>query len=238
MRLRALFEKQASTGTTADAVYQVLRHCILHGDLAPRERLRSDALANELRVSRTPVREALRKLEAEGLVAQLGSGLVVRALSEQDLTEIFYVREALEGMAARLASQNATPAEIAEIQELLEDMETVRRRGDVDALRRLTGEFHQLVCRASHNHRLLQSLKTLLDHVRQIQTSTLYGEGRPAEALKEHRALLRAIEARDGDRAERIAREHRRKTLDLRREMLRSQLRKSRADADALREGE
>jgi DNA-binding GntR family transcriptional regulator len=148
------------------------------------------------------------------------------------------VREALEGMAARLASQNATPAEIAEIQELLEDMETVRRRGDVDALRRLTGEFHQLVCRASHNHRLLQSLKTLLDHVRQIQTSTLYGEGRPAEALKEHRALLRAIEARDGDRAERIAREHRRKTLDLRREMLRSQLRKSRADADASREGE
>jgi DNA-binding GntR family transcriptional regulator len=236
MRLRVRFEKQAGTGTTADAVYQVLRHCILHGDLAPKERLRSDALANELRVSRTPVREALRKLEAEGLVAQFGSGLVVRGLSEQDLTEIFYVREALEGMAARLASQNATPAEIAEIHELLEDMETVRRRGDVDTLRRLTGEFHQLVCRASHNNRLLQSLKTLLDHVRQIQTSTLYGDGRPAEALKEHRALLRAIEARDGDSAERIAREHRRKTLDLRREMLRSQLRKSRADGAASRD--
>jgi DNA-binding GntR family transcriptional regulator len=236
MRLRVRFEKQAGTGTTADAVYQVLRHCILHGDLAPKERLRSDALANELRVSRTPVREALRKLEAEGLVAQFGSGLVVRGLSEQDLTEIFYVREALEGMAARLASQNATPAEIAEIHELLEDMETVRRRGDVDALRRLTGEFHQLVCRASHNNRLLQSLKTLLDHVRQIQTSTLYGDGRPTEALKEHRALLRAIEARDGDSAERIAREHRRKTLDLRREMLRSQLRKSRADGAASRD--
>jgi DNA-binding GntR family transcriptional regulator len=237
MRLRALLEEHGTTGTTADAVYQALRHSILHGDLAPGERLRSDALANELRVSRTPVREALRKLEAEGLVARSGFGLIVRALSERDLTELFYVREALEGMAARLAAENATPTEIAEIRELLEDMEAVRRRGDVDALRRLTGEFHQLVCRASHNNRLLHSLKTLLDHVRQIQTSTLHGEGRPAEALKEHRNLLRAIEGRDGDRAEQLAREHRRKTLDLRREMLREQLRKSRSDGVALREG-
>ena len=108
MRLRALLDKQGTAGTTADAVYQALRHAILHGDLAPGERLRSDALANELRVSRTPVREALRKLEAEGLVAPSGSGLIVRALSEQDLTELFYVREALEGMAARLAAENAT----------------------------------------------------------------------------------------------------------------------------------
>ena len=177
------------------------------------------------------MREALRKLEAEGLVAHSGSRLVVRAFSEKDLTELFYVREALEGMAARLAAENATPSEILEIGELLEDMEAVRRRGDIDVLRRLTGEFHQLVCRASHNDRLLQSLQSLLDHVRQIQTSTLYSEGRPAEALKEHRGLLQAIEARDGDRAENLARAHRRKTLELRKEMLRAQLRKSRADA-------
>jgi DNA-binding GntR family transcriptional regulator len=231
MRLRALLQEQDESGTTAEAVYRTLRHGIVHGDLAPGERLRSDALANELRVSRTPVREALRKLEAEGLVAHSGSRLVVRAFSEKDLTELFYVREALEGMAARLAAENATPSEILEIGELLEDMEAVRRRGDIDVVRRLTGEFHQLVCRASHNDRLLQSLQSLLDHVRQIQTSTLYSEGRPAEALKEHRGLLQAIEARDGDRAEKLARAHRRKTLELRKEMLRAQLRKSRANA-------
>src|ERR1700730_13928498 len=155
MPLRALLGEQGDSGTTAEAVYRALRHGIVHGQLAPGERLRSDALANELHVSRTPVREALRKLEAEGLVEQSGSRLVVRALSEQDLTELFYVREALEGMAARLAAENATPTEIVEIKELLKDMETVRRRGDVDALRGLTGEFHQLVCRASHNDRLL-----------------------------------------------------------------------------------
>ena len=235
MRLRALLDELGTTGTTADAVHQALRHGILQGDLAPGERLRSDALANELRVSRTPVREALRKLEAEGLVARAGSGLIVRALSEQDLTELFYVREALEGMAARLAAENATPSEMAEIRELLEDMDALRQHGDVEALRRLTGEFHQLVCRASHNNLLLQSLQALLDTVRQIQTSTLHGEGRPAAALKEHRNLLRAIEARDGDRAEKLAREHRRTTLQLRKEMLRAQLRKSRADGGQVR---
>jgi DNA-binding GntR family transcriptional regulator len=229
-RLRALLQEREAGGTTADAVYQALRHGIVHGDLAPGERLRSDALANELRVSRTPVREALRKLEAEGLVAHAGSRLVVRAVSEEDLTELFYVREALEGMAARLAAENATPGEITAIRDLLDDMESVRRRGDVGGLRRLTGEFHQLVCRAAHNNRLLQSLQALLDHVRGFQTSTLYSEGRPAEALGEHRALLAAIEARDGAGAEQLAREHRRRTLELRKGMLREQLRKSRAD--------
>jgi DNA-binding GntR family transcriptional regulator len=232
MRLRALLQELGAEGSTADAVYRVLRHGIVHGDLAPGERLRSDALASELRVSRTPVREALRKLEAEGLAAHAGSRLIVRAFSEQDLTELFYVREALEGMAARLAAENATPSEIEAISELLDDMETVRRRGDVDAFRRLTGEFHQLIGRASHNDRLAQSLQTLLDHARQLQTSTLYAEGRPAEALKEHRGLVAAIAARDGDRAEKLAREHRRKTLELRKAMLREQLRKSRSGSE------
>jgi len=230
MKLRALFREHGSGGTTADAVYRALRHGIVHGDLASGERLRSEALATELNVSRTPVREALRKLEAEGLVAHAGSHLVVRAITEQDLTELFYVREALEGMAARLAAENATPAEIAAIHELLEDMDTVRQSGNVGVFRRLTGEFHQLVCGAAHNSRLLQSLQSLLDHVRQFQSSTLYSEGRPAEALEEHRKLLAAIEARDGESAERLAREHRRRTLELRKAMLREQLRKSRAD--------
>ena len=232
MRLRALFQEQDNFGTTAEAVYRALRDGIVHGNLAPGERLRSDALAQEMQVSRTPVREALRKLEAEGLVAHAGSRLVVRAFSEQDLTEQFYVREALEGMAARLAAENATPAEITEIRELLDDMEPICRRGDVGALRRLTAEFHQLVGRASHNNRLLQALQALLDHVRQLETSTLYNEGRPAQAIAEHRSLLEAIEARDADRAERLAREHRRKTLELRKEMLREQLRRNRADGD------
>lgn len=215
-------------GTAVDAVYEVLRRSILDGELPPGHRLRSDVLANELKVSRTPVREALRKLETEGLVDASRSGLVVRQSSEEDLIEIFYLREALEGMAARLAAENATRAEIDELHALFEDMEAVAARGDIALVRKLTGEFHLLVCRASHNKRLIQSLQGLLDHVRQAQSSTLYMPGRPADALKEHRALLRAIAKRDPDLAETLARQHRRKTLDLRRKMLREQARQNR----------
>jgi DNA-binding GntR family transcriptional regulator len=231
-----LLRGQGDSGIAAEAVYRALRQGIVDSKLAPGERLRSDALANELRVSRTPVREALRKLEAEGLVEHAGSRLVVRALSERDLTELFYVREALEGMAARLAAENATPSEIAEIRELLDDIEAVRRRAALDALRQLTGEFHQALSRASHNNRLAQALATLLDNVRKIQTSTLFGEGRAALALQEHRDLLAAVAAHDGDRAETLARAHRRKTLELRKAMLREQLRKSRADGGGVAE--
>jgi DNA-binding GntR family transcriptional regulator len=120
---------------------------------------------------------------------------------------------------------------------MLDDMEAVRQRGDIAALRPLTAEFHRLICRAAHNERLLQSLKSLLDHVRQMRTSTLYVAGRPAEALKEHRDLLQAIVARDPDRAEELARAHRRKTLELRKGMLRAQLRESRGNGSNVRDG-
>ena len=229
--LEAIIERMADVGNAAETAYAVLREAILTNTLKPGARLRADDLAGMLGVSKTPVREALRKLEAEGLVQRSGSGLIVREFSEHDLTELFYVREALEGMAARLAAENATPSEIAEIRELLDDMETVGQRGDVVALRPLTAEYHRLVGRAAHNGRLLQSLQSLLEHVRQMQTSTLlHIEGRAAEALKEHRELLQAIEARDADRAEAAARAHRRKTLELRRQLLREQLRESRAN--------
>ena len=230
MPLRAPL-RESGAATTADAAYLALRQGILQGDLAPGERLRSVALANELKVSRTPVREALRKLEAEGLVQRSGSGLIVREFDERDLTELFYVREALEGMAARLAAEHATRDEIAEIRELLDDMEGVSQRGELVALRALTAEYHRMVGRAAHNGRLLQSLENLLGHVRQMQTSTLLlVEGRAAEAIKEHRELLQAIEARDADRAETVARAHRRKTLVLRRRLLRARLRERRAN--------
>ena len=228
MSRRERLKSLKNIGTAVDAVYQVLRRGILDGELPPGYRLRSDVLANDLNVSRTPVREALRKLESEGLADASRSGLVVRQSTEEDLIEIFYLREALEGMAARLAAENATPAEIDELHALVEDMQAVAARGDIALVRKLTGEFHLLVCRASHNKRLIQSLQGLLDHVRQAQSSTLYMPGRPADALKEHRALLRAIEKRDPDLAETLARQHRRKTLDLRRKMLREQARQNR----------
>lgn len=221
--------KRVEADTTADGVYEVLRQCIVEGDFAPGQRLLSDALATELRVSRTPVREALRKLEAEGLVEASGrAGLTVRAISEEDLSELFYVREALEGMAARLAAENASDAATLDLHALLDEMAEALAHSDLKLIRALTGEFHMAVCRASRNRRLMHSLKILLDQVRQVQTSTLFLEGRAADAIDEHRRLVEAIESRDSDLAEQIARRHRQKTLRLRREMIREQARRNR----------
>lgn len=213
---------RSEAGTTADAVYEALRERIVEGEYAPGQRLRSDALAIALKVSRTPVREALRKLEAEGLVGPSPRGaLIVKELSEDDLTEIFLIREALEGLAARFAAENATPSELAELRILIEDMEAAASRADRDVLRALTGEFHRQVAHASHNKRLAQSLKALQDQVRQVRRSTLFLDDRPTAAIEEYKGLARAIEARDGDRAEALARAHRRQTLLLRRQMIR-----------------
>jgi DNA-binding GntR family transcriptional regulator len=215
--------------TTADAVYEILRQSILDGEFVPGQRLLSDALATEFKISRTPVREALRKLEAEGLIEASRSGLIVRELSEEDLTELFVVREALEGMVARLAAENASRAMIDELHALLDELKDAATREDARLFRGLTGEFHLALCRAARNKRLMQDLKVLLDQVRQAGSSTLFLKGRPLKALEEYRRLVEAIEARDADLAERLAREHRRRTLALRKEMLRDQVRQNRA---------
>jgi len=221
--------KQVAADTTADAVYEVLRACIIEGEFAPGQRLLSDAIASDLKVSRTPVREALRKLEAEGLIEASGrAGLTVREISEEDLSEFFFVREALEGMAARLASENASKTDALDLHALLDEMAEALARKDLKVVRALTGEFHMAVCRASRNKRLTQSLKVLLDQIRQDRTSTLFLEGRAAEAIEEHRRLVAAIESRNADRAEAIARAHRRKTWVLRRDMIREQTRRTR----------
>ena len=107
--LERLIDRYANAGTAAETAYAVLREAILSNILSPGARLRADELAKQLGVSKTPVREALRKLQAEDLiVVSAGNALTVKVLSEKQLFEIYYTREALEGMAARLAAENAS----------------------------------------------------------------------------------------------------------------------------------
>jgi DNA-binding GntR family transcriptional regulator len=223
--MREILASFNDQGTTANAVYSALRHCIIEGEFRPGERLLSDDLAGRLGVSRTPVREALRKLEAEGyVVAATGKGLIVREFSEKELDDLFFIREILEGAAARLAAENVTPAELVQMEELLEDMELAKTRENMDVFRTLTGKFHALFHSASRNDRLASMLREIQDSVRQVGSSTIFS-GRVSEALKEHRALYNAFKARDSDKAEELAREHRRRTLVARREMIRSRAR-------------
>lgn len=218
-----LLAKYNAAGTSADIAYAVLKHSIIHGELALGSRMRADELAKQLGMSRTPVREALRKLEVEELIT-VGprNVLVVQKLSEGELIETYYIREALEGMAARLAAESISQFELSNLRHILSAMTHAEEVNDLDTLRELTGEFQIVVFEASRNQRLARMLKELQDRIRRFQTSTIFLEGRSAEVLAEFQGLLAGIENRDPNTAEDCARQHRRRTLELRMSMYRN----------------
>ncbi len=218
-----LINHHADTGTAAEMAYAVLRQAILNNVLSPGTRLRADNLAKELGVSKTPVREALRKLQAEDLIVTAGNALTVKVLSEQQLLEIYYTREALEGMAARLAAENAGQLDLANLRSILHDIEGALSRSSATELRKFTGEFQLAAFRASHNDYLYGLLSSIQEKIRNHQTTTTALPGRDEEIVTFCRDLLRAIESRDAEAAERIARANRRRTLELRLKMMRSQ---------------
>jgi DNA-binding GntR family transcriptional regulator len=217
-----LIDRFANVGNAAETAYAVLREAIVTNALKPGTRLRADDLAKRLGVSKTPVREALRKLEAEDLITvQPGNALTVKSISEEQLFEIYYTREALEGMAARLAAENAGQIELARLWAIHEEMRMPSVAANLKQFRQLSGEFQLAVFRAARNATIYKLLKHLQEQIRQFGGTTVTEPGRVKEVIAYGKALLAAIEKRDGDAAERIARENRRRTLDLRVKMLR-----------------
>jgi DNA-binding GntR family transcriptional regulator len=207
--LDILIDRFANVGNAAETAYAVLREAIVTNALKPGTRLRADDLAKKLGVSKTPVREALRKLQAEDLI------------TVQPGNEIYYTREALEGMAARLAAENAGQIELAKLRAIQDEMKMPSVAGNNRQLRALTGEFQLAVFCAARNDTIYRLLKHLQEQIRQFGGSTLTQQGRAKEVIAYSKALVAAIEKRDGDAAEKIARENRRRTLELRIKMLR-----------------
>lgn len=219
-----LIDRFANVGNAAETAYAVLREAIVTNTLKPGTRLRADDLAKKLGVSKTPVREALRKLQAEDLITvQPGNALTVKSISEEQLFEIYYTREALEGMAARLAAENAGQIELAKLRAIHDEMKTAS--GSLRQFRQLSGEFQLAVLRAARNDTLQRLLVHLQEQIRQFGGTTLTQQGRAKEVIAYSKALVAAIEQRNGDAAERIARENRRRTLELRIKMLRGSAR-------------
>ena len=218
--LEHIIDRFSDVGNAAETAYAVLREAIVTNALKPGERLRADELARKLGVSKTPVREALRKLEAEQLVAVHGNALAVKALSAEQLLEIYRTREALEGMAARLAAETAGPLELARLRAILDKIKSTRTASDRKRLRVLTGEFQLALFRAAHNETLFRLLKHLQEQIRQYGGTTLSQPGRASEVVAYCRDVLAAVARRDPDEAERVARANRRRTLELRIRML------------------
>jgi len=220
--LAALISRYTNADTAAEMAYAVLREAILSNVLTPGFRLRADDLAKELKVSKTPVREALRKLQAEDLIVSMGNALTVKVLTERELLEIYYTREALEGMAARLAAENAGLLDLTSLRAILHDVEAAHARSNITELRRFTGEFQLAAFKASHNDYLYDLLSSIQEKIRNYRTTTTTLPGRDEEIVAYCRSLLQAIESRNPDEAERVARANRRRTLELRLKIMRS----------------
>jgi DNA-binding GntR family transcriptional regulator len=183
-----------------------LRAAIRDGSLPPGQRLTEQELARRFGVSRTPIRQALARLEAEGLLTHAPHrGLTVTRPDHAQVVELYVMREILEGAAARLAAKHASETELAAMAELLEEEPALF--GDAAALAALNQRLHGLLYLAAHNRYLLKSLEQLSAHLA-LLPSLLTLEGRAEAAHQEHRALLRALTARDGEAAEAAARAH------------------------------
>ncbi len=218
--LDQLIDRFANVGNAAETAYAVLREAIVTNTLKPGTRLRADDLAKKLGVSKTPVREALRKLQAEDLITvQPGNALTVKSISEEQLFEIYYTREALEGMAARLAAENSGQIELAKLRAILAELPGAA--GNLKQFRQLSAELQLAVFRSARNDTIYRLLRHLQEQIGQFGGTTLTQPGRAKEVVAYAKALVAAIEKRDGDAAERIARENRRRTLELRIKMLR-----------------
>lgn len=197
------------SGMLTNQAYVRLREMILGGGLHPRDRLVESELASKLNVSRTPIREALQKLHAEGLVAEAHrKGYVVADFPPEFIIDNYAVREVLEGLAARLAATNASDLELMQLEVELEAIATASKTGNLEKLAEHNVNFHLLIAKASRNLVLTEVLAGLQDRLRMLRSSNFRVTGRREEALKEQRNLLKAIKARDADKAEQLARLH------------------------------
>jgi DNA-binding GntR family transcriptional regulator len=190
-----------------EAVYRHLKDLLLSGRFAPEERLSEPLLAQELGVSRTPVREALMRLAEEGLVELVpGKGARVRRFAPEEVEEVYGVRALLEGEAARLAALRATPWELKELEERLEAIDQAPREDFAEQMRRDL-EFHRALVRLSGNRTLFRLYEDLLSSLALVR-SALPNLSQEETTRREHRAILEALKARDPEGARRAVEAH------------------------------
>lgn len=176
------------------------------GDFRPGDRLVENELAERFGVSRTPVREALQRLETQSVLVRDGRSLMVATLSHDQMAELYAVRTELEALAARLAAQHAAREEIRVLHHMVEEDRAFL--GDAPALARANRRFHAQIHRASHNRYLVQQLGMVHRSMALMATTSLAAEGRGEAALTEHLAIVEAIDARDGGAAAEALRQH------------------------------
>lgn len=194
--------------TLADQVYINLRDKIINRELPPGTRLKHQEIAEALGVSNTPVREAIRALEKDGLVETLPyRGSVVKAMSAKETRDLYDVRTALEALAVRLAVDKITDMQLKRVEETVHHYETAFENGDVALGMEADLQFHDLLAQASGNETLLMILRELTNRV-QVLRRLDKGKMRRRQSLDDHRAILKALEERDATKVEALVVQH------------------------------
>lgn len=195
-------------------VFNRLREDIISGKYKENEELRENTIAQEMGVSRTPVREAIKQLELEGLVSVIpNKGAYVTGISEKDIRDIYVIRSYLEGLCARWACEKQTEALIAELTEVVDLTDFYIEKENTNQILELDDRFHEILYQASQSKRLYQLLSDFHHYVKRVRQLSLSRISRAKESNKEHRAILNAIIAGDEEEAERLAHEHIIKTI-------------------------
>lgn len=192
--------------TTQKDAYALILDAIDSHAYVPGDRLVESELADRFGVSRTPIREALQRLETQGLLTRDGRSLIVASLDHTQMAELYVVRGELEGLAARLAACHATPEEVGVLREML--MQDHAHLNDPDAMSRANRRFHKQIHLASHNRFLVQQLDLVHRSMALLATTSIAAEGRPQDTLAEHETIVKAIEDRNGDAAYEALRDH------------------------------
>lgn len=199
----------------AEAAYRSIRDAILSNHLHIGEHLREESLAQQLGMSRTPIREALGRLRSEGLVKEAKPrGYVVSSVSPTDVFHVYAVREELEGLCLRLAATRITPHELFQLSTIIERMEQALE--DPPRFSRLNLQFHGIIVEATGNPVLKKIMDDLMAVVARFPFSAYEVEGRTRQVIAEHRKVLEALELHDPEAAERAIQEHLRTGLDAR----------------------
>ena len=192
-------------GPNTDA-YSLILEAIDSGLYRPGDRLVESELAERFGVSRTPVREALQRLETQSLLTRDGRSLIVASLDHNQMAELYAVRSELEGLAARLAARHATVEEVQVLRDMVQEDRALL--DNPSALSRANRRFHKMIHLASHNRFLVQQLDLVHRSMALMAVTSLAAQGRGRDALAEHAAIVEAVARRDEDAAYQALRDH------------------------------
>lgn len=190
-------------------VFRTLREGILSGKYKENDELREVSIGKELGVSRTPVREALRQLELEGLVTIIPNrGTYVNGISAEDVRDIYMIRSRLEGLAARLATTRISEEQLDEMEEMLLLSEFYRKKGMTEQLAQLDGKFHVILYEACGSRMLQHLLTDFHRYVELARQKSVRTEDRAEKSIKEHMEILNAMKEKDEEKAEKLMERH------------------------------